>query len=190
MMPDRQTRFEEVYDAYSGLILAYAARRTPNVHDAYDIVSETFAVAWRRLDDMPPGEAARPWLYAVARRVLANHRRSTGRRGRLDLKVANTFELFMEDSPSAEEISPHIAEAFSKLSAKDREILTLVGWDELDHEEIAVVLGCSRATVRVRLHRARNRFATLLDLAGMKRPTQSGHVAPRWATAHLDPEDS
>jgi RNA polymerase sigma-70 factor, ECF subfamily len=41
------------------------------------VVAETFTIAWRRADDMPPGDEARLWLYGVARRV-ANHLR--GRR--------------------------------------------------------------------------------------------------------------
>jgi DNA-directed RNA polymerase specialized sigma24 family protein len=44
-----------------------------------DAVAEVFLTAWRRLDAVPEGDAARVWLYATARRVIANQRRS-GRR--------------------------------------------------------------------------------------------------------------
>lgn len=46
----------------------------PTPKDAADAVAETFLVAWRRLPEVPSGEEARPWLYGVARRTLANQR--------------------------------------------------------------------------------------------------------------------
>lgn len=191
MMADRRARFEEIYDAYSGLILAYAARRTPNIDDAADIVAETFVVAWRRLDDIPDGEQARPWLYGVARRVLANHHRGMRRRRRLDERLATVVpdpagaRAPDTDGPDRDEI----AAAFDTLSDRDRELLTLLAWDGLDRDQIATVLGCSPATVRVRLHRARKRFQRQLGTAGLKRTAATGHGHHRGATARPDPEE-
>ncbi len=176
MTSDRRARFEEIYDAFSGLILAYASRRTADAQDAADIVAETFTIAWRRLDDVPAGDRARPWLYGVARRVLANHHRGNARRERLRDRLAVDADE-MHD-PTAEIGGPdldRIVSALSALSDSDRELLTLVAWDELDRDEIAVVLGCSAATVRLRLHRARKRFAGQLGVAARKRTTGPGH---------------
>ncbi len=53
-------------------VLAYARRRVP--HEAGDVVGEVFLTAWRRLDELPDGDAVRVWLYATARRVIANQR--------------------------------------------------------------------------------------------------------------------
>ncbi len=191
-MTDNRQRFEEIYDAYSGLILAYAARRTGNAADAADVVAETFTVAWRRLEDVPPGEQARPWLYGVARRVLANHHRGIQRRRRLDERATAEFARSMEvepadlDGPDAGRISA----ALGDLSVADRELLTLVGWDGLDPAEIAAMLGTSAATVRVRLHRARKRFARLLDTERVQRSTTTGHEPGRWAPARPDQKDA
>jgi RNA polymerase sigma factor (sigma-70 family) len=52
-----------------------------------------------------------------------------------------------------------VAAAFARLSEDDREVLALVAWEELDAEEVATVLGCSRNAARIRLHRARRRLA-------------------------------
>ena len=52
--------------------------------------------------------------------------------------------------------------ASRRLGDADREILTLAGWEGLDGGQIAVVLGCSRNAARIRLHRARRRFAAAL----------------------------
>ena len=45
-MEDDSTRFEHLYRAYSGLIRAYAARRTGDMEPAADVVAETFTLAW------------------------------------------------------------------------------------------------------------------------------------------------
>jgi DNA-directed RNA polymerase specialized sigma24 family protein len=61
--PDpRRDRFRLIYDANYAPLLGYALRRGRTVEDAADIVAETFLVAWRRLDDIPAGDEARPWL--------------------------------------------------------------------------------------------------------------------------------
>jgi Sigma-70, region 4 len=52
--------------------------------------------------------------------------------------------------------------ALRRAGDADREILTLAGWEGLDAGQIAVVLGCSRNAARIRLHRARRRFAAEL----------------------------
>jgi RNA polymerase sigma-70 factor (ECF subfamily) len=48
----------------------------PTRDERFEGLAETFLVAWRRLDDVPDDPL--PWLYRVARRVLANQRRSAG----------------------------------------------------------------------------------------------------------------
>lgn len=191
-MTEHQERFEEIYEAYSGLIFAYAAQRTSDRDDAADVVSETFVVAWRRIEDVPVGEEARPWLYGVARRVVSRHHRGDQRRRRLDARL--TFELPAQvelagPSPTAPDL-PAIAAAFAELSESDRELLRLVAWDGLERDEIAVILGCARATVRVRLHRARKRFQQQLRMAGMQRFATAGYEHGRCAAAGSELEEA
>lgn len=52
------------------------------------------------------------------------------------------------------------------LSEADREILTLHTWEDLDPADIATVLGVTRGSARVRLHRARRRLAWALGADG------------------------
>jgi RNA polymerase sigma-70 factor (ECF subfamily) len=189
-MQDRRGRFEEVYDLYSGQILAFVARRTGDPDSAADVVAETFTVAWRRIDDVPDGDGARAWLYAVARRVIANHLRSERRRRALDRRLANEISNLIASATGSD--GPDraaIASAFAELSESDRELLTLAGWEVLDRDEIATVLDCSRAKVRVRLHRARRRFEDRLREHGVKRMVSTGHVSSGWTNAFADAED-
>lgn len=69
-------RFEALYARHFGDVLAYTLRRAPRAL-AQDATAETFLVVWRRLDDVPDNPL--PWLLAVARKSLANQRRSAHR---------------------------------------------------------------------------------------------------------------
>ncbi|NUW43256.1 RNA polymerase sigma factor [Nonomuraea rhodomycinica] len=163
---DRKERFEVIYVANYTDILAYIRRRTDSHEDAADALAETFATAWRRLDDVPEGRDARLWLFGVARRVLANGRRAESRRSELVERIGHQLAVWAERTEAGDGLAG-VQEAFARLSPDDREILALAGWEGLGSDEIATVLGCSRANTRLRLHRARKRLARHLDTAGV-----------------------
>jgi RNA polymerase sigma factor (sigma-70 family) len=164
---ERQVRFEAVYAANQAPILGYALRRTASPEDAADILAETFLTAWRRLDDLPPGDDATLWLYGVARRVLANYYRGERRRSALADRLRE--ELAHSYSPPILTGEPtRLTAALRRLPEQDRELLTLAAWEGLDYGELAVVLGCSRNAVRIRLHRARMRLAAELGRKRIK----------------------
>jgi RNA polymerase sigma-70 factor (ECF subfamily) len=74
---DREVAFRRIYDAHYRQSVAYARRRVDK-QDAQDVVADTFLVVWRRIEDVPVGQAALPWLYALARRAVAQTYRSQG----------------------------------------------------------------------------------------------------------------
>jgi RNA polymerase sigma-70 factor (ECF subfamily) len=172
----RQERFRAAYQAYFAAILGYAMRRTTSPEDAADIVAETFLVAWRRSDDLPKGGEQRLWLYGVARRVLANQRRGERRRLALGELLARDLQGVHED-PLPCDREP-VRCAWAALREADREILSLAAWEGLGTRELAAVLDCSRTAAKLRLHRARRRFAGELERAGSEwKPLAAlGHV--------------
>ena len=164
----RRERFRAVYEVSYPRILGYALRRTPAPEDAADVVSETFLAAWRRFDDMPPGDESLLWLYGVAHRVLANQRRGQRRRSALSERLAGELGALVPawHDPLPGDLAP-LAEAWHRLRPEDRELLGFVAWEGLGNEQLAQVLGCSRTAVKLRLHRARRRFAAQLAEAGV-----------------------
>jgi RNA polymerase sigma-70 factor (ECF subfamily) len=164
-------RFKVIYSQHYPAVLRYAARRV-DVEAARDIAAETFLIAWRRLDRVPPGEPL-PWLYTTARHCLANELRRQGQRERLGARIR--AEATAGPEPS-EQVEGRLAAltALATLGAKDQEALRLIGWEQLDIAAAAQVMGCSAATFRVRLHRARSRFARALGQAGDTAPRHGG----------------
>ncbi|MFI6823699.1 RNA polymerase sigma factor [Micromonospora sp. NPDC050187] len=163
----RSTRFEREYAAHYKSIFAYTLRRTADVQDARDVVAEVFLTAWRRLDDMPEGPQGLLWLYGVARRTLANHDRARRRHERLAAKVQAHAASPVLDTAAAYDRADSVAAAFGRLRPDDQDILGLIAVEGLTPAEAAGVLGYTAVNVRVRLHRARIRFARELNAEGV-----------------------
>jgi RNA polymerase sigma factor (sigma-70 family) len=156
MTDERRARFDVLFATYSRDVVAYCGWRAASSADAQDAVSEVFLTAWRRLDDVPVGDAARAWLYATARRVIANQRRAGRRRTALSERLAHVESPTAVPAPGSE--AALVREALLALSPVDREVLLLSEWEGLSPAEIAAVLGCLAVTARGRLHRARSRL--------------------------------
>lgn len=157
---DRRLEFEAMFRGTYEHVFAYALRRA-DAAEAEDVVAETYLTAWRRFDAVPAD--ALPWLYGVARRVLANTRRSTRRRAQLRARLAGEYSAVVPDPGNQLIESALMRLALARLSNKDREALMLVAWEGLDNERASIVLGVSTAAFAVRLHRARRRLDAEFD---------------------------
>jgi RNA polymerase sigma-70 factor, ECF subfamily len=164
---DRDAAFEALFAQNYRSVRNFAVRRVPEAL-VEDVVAETFIVAWRRLDDIS-GEP-RPWLFGVARRVIANQLRGQRRREALVGRLQATTVRLLDDEPGTRQERADIVAALARLSEREREALLLVAWEGLDAKAAAQVLGCSVATFRVRLHRARRRVARALQDEEMLAP--------------------
>jgi RNA polymerase sigma-70 factor (ECF subfamily) len=155
---DPQAQFEELYRAYADRVHAYALRRTsPSAAD--DVVAEVFLVVWRRLHRVP--EEPLPWLLGVARRVLANRRRTDSRAAALHERLSE-HERPREPVTQGPEVDDLVQRALAGIGERDRELLLLIAWEGLRVNEAAQVLGVRSGTLAVRLHRARQRLARAL----------------------------
>jgi RNA polymerase sigma-70 factor, ECF subfamily len=160
---DVEERFNALYRAHYRVVLSYASRRT-DPDTARDVVAETFLIAWRRLDSVPAeSDQAEPWLYGVARRVLANAERSQRRTQRLAARMRpDGNDEALADPALVISERQRVIQALGRLPEPEREALRLVGWEGLDLTGAALAMGCSRSAMAVRLHRARRRLESEL----------------------------
>jgi RNA polymerase sigma-70 factor (ECF subfamily) len=152
-----EVRFGELYGRYYRAIHAFCRRRVVS-HAVDDAVAEVFVTAWRRLHDVPDGEAALVWLYGVAHRVVGNQWRGAARHRRLEARI----RAFAERPASAadetiveRDACRLVLDAITRLGGTDVEVLLLMAWEHLSVADIATVLEITPNAVTQRLHRAR-----------------------------------
>jgi RNA polymerase sigma-70 factor, ECF subfamily len=155
-----RARFEILFRAHCGQVRAFAHRRVPSAA-ADEVVSDVFLIAWRRIDEAP--DDALPWLFGIARGVIANRRRGDARREALHERLAATAVPEIDPGPDSGIRESPLLAALATLSERDREVLRLVAWDGLDRGQAAKVLGISAGALRLRLHRARRRLRRTLQ---------------------------
>ena len=166
---ERRRRFDDLFRIHSPSIIAYCGWRLGSESDAQDAVAEVFLTAWRRLDEVPEGVAARVWLYATARRVMANQRRSSRRRLALREERPPAGARARAGTARARRPRPGCARGPgpSQAARPGGPAPRRVGGHP-PLREIAAVMGCLTVTARGRLHRARLRFRAAFEelLAG------------------------
>ena len=155
-----ESRFADLYERYHRYVASYCARRVPRDR-VEDAAAEIFLVAWRRLDEIPEGDARLRWLYGVAYKVVGRQWRTTSRSGRLQEKLKS---VGVDPVPIPEDVvivsqeSDQVLQALKRLARRDQEILLLAAWEELRHQEIAEILGIRPDAARQRFHKAKQRL--------------------------------
>jgi RNA polymerase sigma-70 factor (ECF subfamily) len=181
---ERQRVFESLYAKHRLEVLAYCTRRI-GAAEAPDACSETFLVAWRRIDDIPEPPKTLPYLYGVASKVLSNNFRALHRRSRLEallgvLGVAPSPDpsvLVIQNSRDEE-----ILAAVRRLKPRDREIVMLYTWEELSRETIAEIMGLTRAAIDQRIHRSYQHLARVLAPMIKSNPIKPPPIAKQGGT--------
>lgn len=148
--------FAELYDFYLPRIYGFIYRRVQDRCVVEDLTSMTFQRALenvRRPDFR--NDSFGGWLYRVASNVVVDH----VRRDRRFVSMADRDgdeepgDLAL-DAMAAALDRDQLRRALLELPGNHREVLVLRFFDDLDVPEICAVLGCSRETLAVRLHRA------------------------------------
>jgi RNA polymerase sigma-70 factor (ECF subfamily) len=147
--------FSEIYEKYSRDVHRFALYLSGNQALAEDLTSETFVHALCGNSDIRVG-TVKAYLFAIARNL---YRDFLGRQQRV---VSNDDLPERESSMPTPDLAAEDREKFSnilraiqKLPETEREALVLAVDQDLSYEQIAVILGCSVAAVKVRIHRAR-----------------------------------
>jgi len=154
--------FRELYDRYAGKVHRYHLRRTRDSHAAHDLTAETFAQAWlarRRFRDRAGGSAG-PWLFGIARNLLAQ----SVRRRRIELTACERIGLLERlDEPRATTEPDDVwldglDEAMAELPPSERDAVELRVMEGLSYDAVAAGLSTSEGAARVRVARGLGRL--------------------------------
>lgn len=169
----------ELYDRHAEAMLAFLVRRTWDPEVAVDILAETFAVAieGRRRFRGRGHEAARAWLYSIARHQLADHfrrdgaqRRALGRLGIERRPLTDAEYERIEELAGSRELRNRVAEELDALPVDQREAVRLRVVEEQGYQTLARTLDISQDTARARVSRGLQALRAAIDAATAQGP--------------------
>jgi RNA polymerase sigma factor (sigma-70 family) len=141
-----------------GVALAEVRRTLGRTEIAEDAAQETVIRAWRRADTCRDPARPEPWLRAIARREALRALSRSPVAGEM------TDDVPAQDDPADRiDSDVDVRRALAELTPAEREVVVRHYWQDKRCEEIAHELACPPGTVKVRLHRARNKLRAILD---------------------------
>ena len=168
--------FGAIFERHFGAIHRYLARRVGRER-ADDLAAQTFSVAFERRATFRLESAdARPWLFGIATKLLANNRRAEQRLLEAIARLEASPSGCADPVPSAADWECELAAALAKLDPSQRDVLLLHVWCELSYEQIAGSLEIPLGTVRSRIARARAGLRA--DLESVADSTPAKQEAP------------
>jgi len=164
---DTPDTFGEFFDHHYDDVLGYFVARVRSPDDAADLCAETLAAALEgRFRFDPERGTARQWLFGIARNKLSHYWRdlqvSRVARDRLGVRIIevddDNFSAIARVEAEADRGA--LLDALDRLPTEQARAVRLRIVEELDYAEIAIVLGCRKGAVRVRVHRGLRRLKT------------------------------
>jgi RNA polymerase sigma-70 factor (ECF subfamily) len=163
-----EAAIEALVSQYAGTLYRVAYSVLRNASDAEDAVQEAFMRVLRHRDTLHEVRDQRVWLIRIVWNVVLDRKRRMKTRPETDdvaelARVLPAAGLSADERVAAAQHHAHVLACVEQLPAKERQVLMLSAFEELNSVEIASVLGISESSVRSRLFRARNLMAGLLD---------------------------
>jgi RNA polymerase sigma-70 factor (ECF subfamily) len=157
------TAFEALVDRHYGDCLRYAFRMLGDRADAEEVVQDTFVRAYRSLRRYRERDQFRAWLL----RILINRCRSRAAALRRRLRHLDAFAASRDPVPAAPMpnggFGRAVQRALAALPPDQREAFLLRHLEDLSYDEIARITGAGLSALRMRVKRAREKLAQLLE---------------------------
>ena len=154
-----------LYQVHVHQVARWAERLAGPTLDVEDIVQEVFTIAQAKMARFRGDSSALTWLFGITSRVVRHRRRKEKWRRWLSGTANQTAGNLPSGVPDPLRMAERAQAAASvyrvldRLADRDRQVLILFGLEDLSAEEVGQLLGIQAANARLRLHRARARFA-------------------------------
>jgi RNA polymerase sigma-70 factor (ECF subfamily) len=155
-----------VYESLYPILFRIAYRFCGDGSKAEDICQEAFIKYFERAEPLPDLEQTKYWLIRVLRNLALNHEKKKSRESKAYQRFARDSRLYAESGESEvlqAETRSLVQRALDRLPYNLRTVLVLKEYADLGYRDIGRVLGISEGNVKVRVFRARERLAKLLD---------------------------
>ena len=155
-----QASFTELVHRYAPRLHAFLRRKTRDRHEVEDLVQDTFIKAYQNLGRYDDSWKFSTWLFTIATRLAASHRRKREpRSSTFDLRIQASADETIGGQEQRESLWAKVAE----LPDCQRQVLWLKYAEDMSVKEIATAMGKSHVCIKVLLYRARVSLAKCLD---------------------------
>lgn len=141
----------------------YARALLRDTGAADDLVQDTLERAWSRWSLWGRGSDLRAWLFAIMHNVFVNQVESAQARHDRLAEPLDDMELPVRATQEDGLAVRDLHEAIGRLPPEFREVILLVGLEEMKYEEVAKILHIPLGTVMSRLSRGRKQLRGLLE---------------------------
>lgn len=155
--------FATLVERHYGFIFRIACRLTGNRTDAEDVAQEVCARLGRAVRSYRGGSAFTTWLYAIVVNAVRDAGRSRARESARAEAWGVQALIDGEAAPQPEDPAEALWRAVAALPAKQREAVTLVYGEEMNHAAASELMGCSEATVSWHIHEAKKRLRQIMS---------------------------
>ena len=168
--------FQELVERYQTRLLNFVYRTIGDRERAEDLVQEVFIRVYRHLHRFDRSKKFSTWVYTIASNLAKNELRN---RSRNPLVLFQAFRsssdeddrpLQFEDSSSRPDdlyrkrhLRQLVDQTVAALPEHHRQVFVLRELEGKSYEEIAEITDCNLGTVKSRLNRARNAFASIIE---------------------------
>jgi len=159
--------FDRLHDALAPVLKAYLSGLARDPIRAEDLLQETFLQMHRARAVHIPGEAVRPWVFAIAKRVFLMHRRSAVRREQRDLLAGDMLIATAAPLESDRlQARAQVESVLRQVSSDRRRAFMLHHLFGFSFKEIAAKLGIEPGAAKIRSSRAASVMRALLRAGG------------------------
>jgi RNA polymerase sigma-70 factor (ECF subfamily) len=157
--------FEDVAEELSDPLRRYLERLVGDRSTADDLLQDTLLKIARALPSFEGRSSVKTWAFTIATRVATDHfRRPQNRARMIDIdETAPTLDAETDQNLVVDEMNSCVREVIESLPEDYRTALVLHDLEGQTAAQVATIAGCSVATAKIRIHRARRRLKEALD---------------------------
>jgi RNA polymerase sigma-70 factor, ECF subfamily len=156
----------EIQDQYYHRVRKFILTSVRDESVADDLIQETFIKIQENLDSLRDPAKISSWIFSIAHHLCQDHFRTQKKSSsheEIHDGLVNLEETRVQKRLEQGEMSQCVQDKLKLLPESQRSIIILAEVMEFSHQEIADILGLTVENVKVRLHRARKRFKSILE---------------------------
>ena len=166
--PDRLPMdFWNIYDKYYDKVRRFILAYVKDEWVADDLIQETFVRVQKNLDSIKDSSKTSSWIFRIAHNLCHDHYRQSKRSSLGAQRIQQTLEPFKEALVQKEleqqQMGECVQDKMDLLPQDFRTVLILSDIMAFSHKEIAEILDISVSNIKVRIHRARKKFRSILE---------------------------